>query len=218
MICHMDNLKYREFYRRNLPHIQPRGSTFLINFRLAGSLPRQVIEQLKIEAEQLETTLSKIIDPDQKAYLEDCEQRRLFDKWDDTLHESQYGPFYLKDDTIAEIVVNSIRYHDGEWFDVVAFCIMPNHVHLVLVPRESSESADFSLAKITHNIKRNSAKLANAMLGRVGAFWQHESYDHFVRNDAQLERIIKYVLYNPVKAGLVDDRSHWKWSYCKYEV
>jgi putative transposase len=52
----------------------------------------------------------------------------------------------------------------------------------------------------------------------VLAFWQYESYDHFVRNDAQLERIIKYVLYNPVKAGLVDDRSHWKWSYCKYEV
>jgi putative transposase len=178
----------------------------------------QVVEQLKAEAELEEIALSKIIDPDQKAYFKDREQRKLFEKWDDALHESQCGPFYLKDDAIAEIVVNSIWYHDGEWFDIVAFCIMPNHVHLVLAPRESSETADYSLAKITHNIKRNSAKLANAMLGCVGTFWQHESYDHFVRNEIELEQIVKYVLYNPVKAGLVDDWNQWKWSYCPYEI
>ncbi len=68
-----------------------------------------------------------------------------------------------------------------------------------------------------HNIKRNSAKLANAALGRSGAFWQHESYDHFARDEAELERIIKYVIYNPVKAGLVDDWTKWKWTYCKYD-
>jgi hypothetical protein len=56
------------------------------------------------------------------------------------------------------------------------------------------------------------------ILGREGAFWQHENYDHFVRSGAELERIIKYVLYNPVKAKLIDDWAKWKWTYSKYEM
>ena len=98
------------------------------------------------------------------------------------------------------------------------FCIMPNHVHLVLIPYEISDTADYSLTKIMHNIKRNSANHANKFLGRTGAFWQHESYDHFARDDKELERIIKYVFYNPVKANLVKEQADWKWSYCKYEM
>ena len=69
-----------------------------------------------------------------------------------------------------------------------------------------------------HNIKRNSANHANKVLSRSGTFWQHESYDHFARDEKELERIIKYVLYNPVKAGLVTDWKSWKWTYCKYEM
>jgi putative transposase len=214
----MSDLNYREFYRRNLPHIQPRGYTFLINFRLAGSLPQSVMEQLKADAEQLEQRLQTIADPDQQYRLKDREQRKLFGKWDDALHNSQTGPFYLKDDAIAEIVANSIRYYDGDWFDLDAFCIMSNHAHVVLTPFESSANADYSLTKITHNIKRNSAKLANAALERTGQFWQHESYDHFARDETELGRIIQYVINNPVKAGLADDWRHWKWTYCRYDL
>ncbi len=214
----MHNLDYREFYRRNLPHFQPGGSTFLINFRLAGSLPQFVIEQLKADAEQLERKLQAISDTSERFLLKNQEQRKLFGKWDDALHKSHTGPFYLKDDAIAEIVANAIRYHDGKWFELIAFCIMPNHVHTVLKPLEVSSIADFSLTKITHNIKRNSAKQANAALGRTGQFWQHESYDHFARNDAELERIIQYVVNNPVKAGLAQDWRDWKWTYCRYEI
>ena len=214
----MKNLDYREYYRRNLPHFQPRGATFLVNFRLAGSLPTEVIERLKAEADEIEQRLLNIADPDERFKIRDNEQRKLFGKWDDALHSTSHGPFYLQEDRVAEIVANSIRYHDGEWFDVIAFCIMPNHVHLVIVPYEKSEETDYSLSKIMHNIKRNSAKQANQILGRTGIFWQHESYDHVVRDSVELERIIKYVLNNPVKAGLVDDWTQWKWSYCKYDM
>ena len=214
----MKNLDYREYYRRNLPHFQPRGATFLVNFRLAGSLPTEVIERLKAEADEIEQRLLNIADPDERFKIRDNEQRKLFGKWDDALHSTSHGSFYLQEDRVAEIVANSIRYHDGEWFDVIAFCIMPNHVHLVIVPYEKSEETDYSLSKIMHNIKRNSAKQANQILGRTGIFWQHESYDHVVRDSVELERIIKYVLNNPVKAGLVDDWTQWKWSYCKYDM
>lgn len=212
----MKNLDYRAYYRRNLPHYQPRGATFLVNFRLAGSLPANVIERLKAESETLEKKLLEIHDSNERFKLRDVEQRKLFGKWDDALHTTKQGPFYLKEDCVAEVVANSIRYHDGEWFDVNAFCIMPNHVHLVLKPFESSAEADYSLTKIMHNIKRNSARSANQVLGRTGAFWQHENYDHFARDDAELERIVNYVLYNPVKAGLAENWSQWKWSYVKY--
>lgn len=213
----MKNLDYRDYYRRNLPHFQPRGATFIVNFRLAGSLPVEVVKMLKAESEEIEKSLLQIKDHTERYHVKDREQLRLFSKWDEALHNSQAGPFWLKDERIAQIVVNSILYHDENWFDVLAYCIMPNHVHLILAPRENAD-ADFSLAKIMHNIKRNSANHANKILERTGAFWQHESYDRFARNEAELERMIKYVLYNPVKAGLVDDWKKWKWSYCKFEM
>jgi REP element-mobilizing transposase RayT len=214
----MKNLDYREYYRRNLPHIQPRGATFLVNYRLAGSLPIEVIKQLRVEAEQLEKKLLTIKDEAKRIQLRDWEQRILFSRWDDALHKSKTGPFWLKDDRIAQIVAESMLYHDSDWFDVLAYCIMPNHGHLVLTPYESSAAEDYSLTKIMHNIKRNSANHANKVLDRTGAFWQHESYDHFARDEKELERIIKYVLYNPVQAGLTDDWTKWKWTYSKYEM
>ena len=214
----MKNLDYREYYRRNLPHVQPRGATFLVNFRLAGSLPAEIVLRLRADTDNIEKKLLGMEDPVEKRILRDKEQRRLFGKWDEALHESQTGPFWLKDERIAQIVVDSILYHDGNWFDVLAYCIMPNHAHLVITPFESSDTANFSLSRILHNIKRNSANHANKVLGRTGAFWQHESYDHFARDEAELERIIKYVLYNPVKAGLTDEQSKWKWTYTKFEM
>ena len=193
------------------------GQHFLSIFAY-GSLPNNVIERLQVEAERMENERLSINDGHKKSLLRDKQQQILFAKWDDALHESQTGPFWLKDQRIAQIVVNSILYHDGEWFDVLAYCIMPNHAHLVLTPYKSSDTADYSLTKIMHNVKRNSANHANKVLGRTGAFWQHESYDHFARDNAELQRIIKYVLYNPVKAGLVKEQTDWEWSYCKYAM
>ncbi|PIW20573.1 MAG: hypothetical protein COW33_01770 [Anaerolineae bacterium CG17_big_fil_post_rev_8_21_14_2_50_57_27] len=95
---------------------------------------------------------------------------------------------------------------------------MPNHGHLVCTPLEKENGEFNSLAEILQSLKRHTARQSNLILSRSGAFWQDESYDHIVRDQAELERIIKYVLYNPVKAGLIDDWKKWKWSYCRYEM
>lgn len=87
---------------------------------------------------------------------------------------------------------------------------MPNHIHIVFMPLKESKDKYYSLSKIMHSFKRHTAHEANLTLGRTGTFWQHENYDHFVRDDAELERIVKYVLYNPVKANLVKEQSDWK--------
>ena len=68
-----------------------------------------------------------------------------------------------------------------------------------------------------HSLKGHTAREGNRLLGRAGAFWEHESYDHYVRNEDELERIILYVLENPLKAGLVADWQRWPWSYCRVE-
>ena len=95
---------------------------------------------------------------------------------------------------------------------------MPNHGHVVCTPLEKDKDSFYSLAEILQSLKRHTARQSNLVLGRSGAFWQDESYDHIVRDEAELERIIKYVIYNPVKAGLVDDWTEWKWTYSKYDV
>ncbi|GAB4494810.1 MAG: transposase [Anaerolineales bacterium] len=214
----MNKLRYQPYYRRHLPHIQPPGATFFITFRLANSLPPEVLERLQAQRAAIEIAISKIANDDEKRRLQEAERKKWFAKWDDALDQATEGDFYLREPVIAATVANSIRFHDGEWFDVIAYCIMPNHVHLVITPFEKITGQEYSLSEILHNIKRNSAKQANKILGKSGDFWQHESYDHFVRSDAELERVVKYVLHNPVKAGLCKEWTDWRWSYSKYPM
>ncbi|MDO7851315.1 REP-associated tyrosine transposase [Hymenobacter convexus] len=106
------------------------------------------------------------------------------------------------------MVAQALHYPAGKSYSLRCYCIMPNHVHLVV---ELPEGAP-SLAKTLQLLKGYSSRLANQLLGRSGSFWQAESYDHVVRV-GELERIIHYVLENPVKAGLVDDWEKWPYSY-----
>ena len=111
---------------------------------------------------------------------------------------------------------------------------MSNHVHVVFTPlaMQSSRtdivnSAENTaqtkglcynpLSSIMQSLKGYTAHKANHLLGRSGAFWQRESYDHVVRDASEWQRIITYVLNNPVKAGLVDSWEKWQWSYCRLE-
>ncbi|MCI0524216.1 MAG: hypothetical protein L0Y75_03045 [Acidobacteria bacterium] len=70
-----------------------------------------------------------------------------------------------------------------------------------------------ALASIMQSLKGWTARQCNLALDRRGQFWQHESFDHVVRNQAEWERVVNYVVKNPVKAGLVKDWQNWKWSY-----
>ena len=95
---------------------------------------------------------------------------------------------------------------------------MPNHVHLICRPLENEKDKYFSLTEILHSLKRHAARQSNLILNRSGSFWQDESYDHIIRNEAELERTINYILYNPVKANLVKEQKDWSWAYCKYDM
>jgi len=213
----LDALKYTPFYERNLPHFQPPGATFFITFRLANSLPASIQQALLYEIHGVVKALEKAADPQERARQLDVFQRLSFKKWDSSLDLAQHGPTWLYTPQIAGLMAESLHYWDGRRYDLIAFCIMPNHVHLVCTPMETTEGTYYSLSRIMHSLKSYTGHMGNKILGRKGDFWQHESFDRVVRDEAELERIIAYVLTNPVKAGLVHSENEWRWSYYKYE-
>lgn len=213
----MENIKI--YYRRNLPHYQPPDATFFVTSRLAGSLPEEVIARLKEEYEQKEKLLLKIKNEKERKQKLIVERKRYFVRFDELLDKATEGPHWLKDERVAEEVAEAIHFRDGKKYELIAYCIMPNHVHLVfyvgrnVISTKRSNASRYILAPILQSLKGYTAHKANKILNRTGAFWQHESYDHVVQDERELERVIAYVLNNPVKAGLVSTWQEWKWSY-----
>ncbi|WP_169239660.1 REP-associated tyrosine transposase [Candidatus Roseilinea sp. NK_OTU-006] len=205
------------FYRRNLPHIHPSHATFFITFRLAGSLPPEIIERLReefqAEERRLQQTLSGAALLSERYKI----QKKFFGRYDAWLDQMAHGPTWLRQPEIAQLVADEIRRLDGAHYDLWAYCIMPNHVHLLVnmarfgdVDTRGHPSA---LSRALHLLKGRTARYANRLLGRSGKFWQDESYDHVVRDEAELQRILQYIVNNPVKAGLVADWQSWPYTF-----
>jgi REP element-mobilizing transposase RayT len=213
----MTQFAYRFYYKQDLPHVQPPGATIFVTFRLANSLPEQVIEKFIDENKKLE---QKVLNDSQAGNAKDhTEQlhKKQFARFDNLLHfYASSKVCYLKDDRVANLVSESIHYRNNKFYDLIAFCIMPNHVHLLITPLQENVDQYYSLTKILHSLKGHTAFQANKTLNRTGTFWQRESYDHVVRDDEELSRIVAYILFNPVRAKLTSDWQDWPWSYCKY--
>jgi putative transposase len=207
---------YREFYHRHLPHWQPLEAIFFVTFRLKGSLPSEVIASLR-EIRNREKQSLLLLPPDQRNERDDLDERRSFGRWDSLLDSGRFGPCWLGQKEIAEIIQEAFHYRDGRDFCLYAFSILPTHVHVVIEPCRSECHSDLQpLSNIMQSLKRHTARQANLLLGRQGSFWQDESYDHAIGNEDEFERVVRYVLENPVKAGLVSDWEDWKWRYCKF--
>jgi len=217
----MINLVY---YERNLPHYQPPYATYLVSIRLAGSLPREAYERVQQEYEDFKRAMSaKVLSSSKIQQYRERQFQYLIDM-DRILDASQHGPKWLGDDTAAEVVARAIRVNDKKLYDLLAFTIMPNHVHIVLTlleqrtevrPTTSVPGSQYLLTRIIRQLKGASAREANLILNRTGSFWQHESFDHVIRDSAELERILWYVVENPVAAGLVTHWKEWRWTYCR---
>ena len=123
------------------------------------------------------------------------------------LDTTQAGPTYLGQEGVAKAVVESL--HRGVLlghYTLGAWTIMSNHIHLLLLPKVAP-------SRLLKSLKRTSAREANRILRRTGeTFWQAESYDHWVRDDAEWNRIAHYTEVNPVKAGLVRRAADYRWS------
>lgn len=207
----MKHTEHRSFYRRNLPHIHPGTAQYFITYRLANSLPKIVVERMQSEYYEL---LSK--NKSAGGEVKEKYRQQYFLKFDQVLDSSNSGALWLANPDIADCICGAMQYHDKRSFESICYTVMPNHVHLLC--EHSYEVSGVRIIDILESIRKYSARRANSLLKRTGKqFWQSESYDHLIRNEDELENTIRYILYNPVKAGLCKEWFDWKWTYLRSE-
>ncbi|HZS48838.1 MAG TPA: transposase [Blastocatellia bacterium] len=223
----MARLDYKAFYRRNLPHLQPFGATLFVTCCLEGSLPKAVLDWYKLQKQRFIAKCERLQTSERaKAELE--LQRQWFARMEGALHKAETGPTWLEDKLVARVVADALHFHDSKKYRLDAYSIMSNHMHLVIAPLqivlakpephdEKRDPEYNSLPKILHSIKSFTGHEANKLLEREGHFWQHESYDHSIRDYEEWERVIAYVLNNPVKAGLVKQWQEWPFTYLRQQ-
>lgn len=173
------------YSRGYLPHIDVPGLLQAITFRLADSLPTDVLDRLAEEK------------------LDDTERRERIEAFLDAGH----GECWLARPEIAKIVEDALLHFDGERYRLISWCIMPNHVHVLIETRPGHP-----LAEVVHSWKSFTAKEINAVLGRSGEVWQREYFDRYIRDDRHLQATIEYIESNPVKAELVERAENWPYS------
>lgn len=181
---------------------------------LFGSLPVEVLAQLKAQRE-LELKALKNTTLAERHEVE----KNHFERYDDWLDRCDFGPRWLQTVSIARIVAREIHNLNRDRNRLMAYCIMPNHVHLLIesLIREQAnhrgKSAKYPVTETLRLLKGRTARDCNLELKRTGSFWQHESYDHGLRDDKEVERTIRYILNNPVKAALVTEWKNWLFTY-----
>jgi REP element-mobilizing transposase RayT len=173
-----------DLYERRLPHLAARHHPVFVTWRLHGTLPKNRI------------------------FPEYVTSGRAFAAMDKLLDLERDGALYLRLPEIASLTVQAFFYGAEKlrFYELHAYVVMANHIHLLITPA-------VDLAKITHSLKRYTAREANRGRGLTGKrFWQDESYDRLVRGGAEFQRIRRYIEYNPVRAGLVTLPEEYTWS------
>jgi REP element-mobilizing transposase RayT len=169
--------------RGYLPHFDAPNLVQHIVFRLADSLPAQVAKDIA-RARRGDRVLAT-----------------------DEALDRGYGRRDLARSNVATLVQTALLALNGERYALIAWCVMPNHAHVLL-----AINAGFTLDRIVHSWKSYTAKEANRVLGRAGAFWAPEYFDRFMRDDQHLANTAAYIEGNPVKAGLCESVADWRFS------
>ena len=177
--------------RGYLPHFEGGAIPQTLTFRLHDSLPAAL----------------RAIWASELAHLPEAEQRLEKQKRIETALDSGYGACLLANPDVARLVVNALKHFDGERYHLQAWCVMPNHVHVLATPLGCS-----TLSSIIHSWKSYTAKRANKRLGRRGALWMQEYFDRAIRDERHFITAVEYIENNPVKAGLCEQATDWEWS------
>ena len=195
------------FHTRNvLAHLKREGGAYFVTFRLAGTLPAQLIQKLKRERELI--LQQALVAKRPLTWHEQEELFRWYSRRVDAHLDAGHGDCFLKRPEIAELVVGAVKFFEGRRYELRVWVVMPNHVHVVVRPK-----AVWTWTDILHSWKSYTANQANKILDRTGnSFWQEESYDHLVRDDEDMARCCHYTTMNPVNAQLCSRREDWKWS------
>ncbi|MGO8756655.1 MAG: transposase [Terracidiphilus sp.] len=188
--------------RGRLPHWEKDAGLYFVTFHLADSLPLHVLGKI-VERQRLLLAANRAgahLLPDHKTLIDEFSPKKVEEYFDRGI-----GGCALRDPRIGEMVANALLFWHGTRYRLLAWCVMPNHVHVILSLFPGHELAD-----VVRSWKSYTARRANRILGRTGTFWQREYYDRLIRKEGELDRAVQYVLSNPERAGLRD----WKWVWC----
>jgi REP element-mobilizing transposase RayT len=187
--------------RGYLPHMERAGATYFVTFRMADSLPQRVVEQLRQRKERLVAQGGKR----ELLPVESLALHQLSNKQLEGILDRAHGACPMLRPEAADEVAAAITHWDGERYELFAWVVMPNHVHVVFAPR-----APHSLASVVSSWKSYTANRLNAYFERNGRLWQREYFDRLIRDDEEFERAVEYVAQNPAASGLRNWR--WVWS------
>lgn len=172
--------------RGYLPHLDAADVVQAVTFRLADSLPADVLLRLKDTAENDAGRLRRAV------------ARQL---------DAGHGGCLLSRPEAAAAVQDALLRFHPEHYALIAWVVMPNHVHVVIETKQGH-----SLSNIVKSWKGYSARRINVLHGASGRLWQPDYYDRRIRDDAHLAAAVAYVEDNPVKAGLVARPEDWAFS------
>lgn len=177
--------------RGYLPHFDQPGMIQAITCHLGDSLPQTVLASMEVELAGLSES------------ERDIERRQRIEAWLDAGH----GECWLGRPDLAAIVETALRHFDGGRYRLIAWVIMPNHIHFIAKMAEGHPLGD-----VMYSLKSYTAKAANKLLARSGRFWARDYFDRFIRDEAHFLSAVRYVERNPVKARLCQSPEDWPWS------
>lgn len=181
-----DKHQYAHVRSGNLPHWQQGLCTQFVTFRLADSLPENVLSEYRERCQLFENAYPKPWS-EEVSNMYHAEIGDHVDMWLDR----GIGSCVLKNPDARMVVADAINSLDGIRMDVYAYVIMPNHMHILMAPYED-------MAKIMHSIKRYTALGINRLMHRGGALWQREYFDRLVRSKEDFNHYVDYIRNNPV--------------------
>jgi REP element-mobilizing transposase RayT len=214
----------RLFRRRHLPHVDVEDKPYFITACLHGSLPAAGLENLRRYRNELDHRPK----PHNMSVADwELTKHKLVFKFFDDLLDGKSPVTHLSNDRCAKIVEDAFLHFSDSRYKLIAYVVMPSHHHWLFLPNatwceELFKSQISKLKKqtpresISHSIQSYTATQCNRVLHRSGPFWQQETFDHYIRDDEELYRVIAYIENNPVKAGLVSRPEDWSWSSASY--
>ncbi len=198
----MNNPEVTRKHGEYLPHWTKENAIYNVCFRLADSLPVSVIDSYKLERD----SIVQLVERQCREFTENelIKLQRLYSSKIEYNLNKGYGNCYLKRENVANIVVNAINFFNKKRYLLHTWCVMPNHVHIIVEPMK-----DYELFQIIHSWKSFSANEANKLLGLTGKFWHRDAYNHIIRSEKAYSFLVEYAYNNPDKAGLKD----WKFRF-----
>ena len=228
-----------------LPHYDAANKYQMITYRLADSLPKEVygsisppgstggspvkthtlIKPGSTGGSPVKNSGGSPVKPSFETKNATLERRKAIE----SLLDKGYGSCILKNPKIAQIVIDNWQYFDGERYDLIAYVVMPNHVHLLIKTYEG-----WPLSKVVHSWKSFTAHEIKKVLDkedRMGGgkdntgeppvlpgegfpvkVWQIEYWDRFIRDEKHFNSALSYIFENPCKAGLCEKPEDWPWT------